>query len=154
MSKATRGWASLVLGSVVLIGLVNVPLVRHAFADERSEREVRDRIRPGIYTGRWHSDKVRFIIEEVSSDGTFSGVCHFDKTSNHPDALFIFTGEIGGHNSITINRNPNDDKQVSRAGEPHRAEGSLVWVGETKGADLDRPYVFELRIPLEDVHHN
>jgi hypothetical protein len=154
MSKATRRWASLVLGSVVLVVLVNVPLVRHALADERSEREVRDRIRPGIYTGRWHSDKVRFIIEEVSSDGTFSGVVHFDKTSNFPDALFVFTGEIGRQNSITIKRDPNNDKQVSRAGEPRREEGNLIWVGETKGDDLDKPYVFELRIPLEDVHRN
>ncbi len=107
-----------------------------------------DVIRPGMYEGQWHSDKVRFIIEEVAGDGTFSGVVHFDKTSRFPDALFVFTGEIGRHGSITIKRDPNSDPQVSKAGEPRREKGTLIWEGETTGDDLDKPYPFELRIPL------
>ena len=105
-------------------------------------------LRPGLYEGQWHGDKVRFIIEEVAGDGTFSGVVHFDKTSRFPDYLFVFTGEIGRHKSITINRDPNNDQQTAKAGEPRREKGSLIWEGETTGNDLDKPYPFELRIPL------
>jgi hypothetical protein len=105
-------------------------------------------MRPGMYEGQWHGDKVRFIIEDVAGDGTFSGIVHFDKTSRFPDYLFLFTGEIGRHRSITINRDPNNDPQVAKAGEPRREKGTLIWHGETTGNDLDQPYPFELRIPL------
>src|SRR5262249_25941657 len=105
-------------------------------------------VRPGIYDGQWHGDKVRFILEDVAGDGSFSGVVHFDKTSRFPDALFVFTGEIGRRKSITIRRDPNSDAQVAEAGEPRREKGVLVWEGETTGNDLDMPYPFELRIPL------
>ncbi len=105
-------------------------------------------IRPGVYEGLWHGDKVKIIIEEVSRDDTFSGVVHFDKTSRFPDALFLFTGESGRHKSITIKRDPNNDPQVAHAGEPRREKGSLIWEGEVTGEDLDKPYPFELRIPL------
>jgi hypothetical protein len=107
-----------------------------------------DVVRPGMYQGQWHGDKVLFIIEEVSGDGTFSGVVHFPKTSRFPDALFVFSGEIGRHRAITIKRDPNNDPQVSKAGEPRREKGALIWEGETTGDDLDKPYPFELRIPL------
>ena len=77
-----------------------------------------------MYEGQWHGDKVRFIIEEVAGDGTFSGVVHFDKTSRFPDYLFVFTGEIGRHKSITINRDPNNDQQTAKAGEPRGKRGA------------------------------
>jgi hypothetical protein len=104
--------------------------------------------RPGMYEGQWHGDKVRFIIEEAAGDGTFSGVVHFDKTSRFPDYLFVFTGEVGRHRSLTIKRDPNSDPQEAKAGEPRRVKGALIWEGETTGNDLDMPYPFELRIPL------
>jgi len=110
-------------------------------------------MRPGIYAGQWHGDQVRFIVEEVAGDGTFSGVVHFDKSSRFPDALFVFTGEMGGHRSITIKRDPNNDPQVSKAREPVREKGDLIWHGETTGADLDKAYPFELRIPIEEKRH-
>ena len=105
-------------------------------------------VRPGMYEGQWHGDKVRFVIEEVSGAGTFSGVVHFDKRSRFPDALFVFTGEVGRHKSLTIRRDPNNDPQVANAGEPRRERGVLIWEGGTTGSDLDQPYPFELRIPL------
>jgi Uma2 family endonuclease len=51
-----------------------------AAADDRDEV-----IRPGVYHGVWHTDKVKIIIEEVDRDGTFSGQLKFDKESRFPD---------------------------------------------------------------------
>jgi hypothetical protein len=156
MIKRKSIWPSLLIGGVVLTGVVSAPLLRPAFADDRDERaehEFRaDMVVPGIYPGRWHSDSVRFIIEKVTAEGRFSGVVHFDKSSRFPDALFTFTGEISPHGTIHIDRDPNNDPQVSKAGEPRREGDKLVWVGETTGPDLDMPYPFELRIPLGDRH--
>jgi hypothetical protein len=105
-------------------------------------------IRPGVYHGQWHGDKVKIIIEEVGRDEKFSGIVHFDKESRFPDAIFLFTGEIGHHKKLTIRRDPNNDPQVARTEEPTRHEGHLVWKGEVTGEDLDKAYPFELRIPI------
>jgi hypothetical protein len=151
MSKRKSIWSFWVFNGMILTSLGCGLLAAPAFAadrEERAEREFRtDMIVPGIYPGKWHSDSVRYIIEEVSN-GRFSGVVHFDKTSRFPDALFTFTGEVGPGGAITISRDPNNDPQVSRAGEPRREDGSLVWIGETTGNDLDMPYPFELRVPV------
>ena len=107
-----------------------------------------DVIRPGMYEGQWHSDKVRFIIEEVAGDGTFSGVVHFDKTSRFPDALFVFTGEIGRHGSHHHQEGPEQRPASVQSRRTTREKGTLIWEGETTGDDLDKPYPFEPRIPL------
>jgi hypothetical protein len=104
-------------------------------------------IRPGVYHGQWHGDNVKIIIEEAR-DKEFSGIVHFDKDSRFPDAIFMFTGEIGHHKKLTIKRDPNNDPQEAKTEEPVKHEGHIVWKGETTGADLDKPYPFELRIPI------
>jgi hypothetical protein len=101
----------------------------------------------GVYDGIWHTDKVKVIIEKVSRDGTISGIVHFDKTSRWPDAKFNFTGQIGGRDALTIQRDPDDCNQVAHAGPPEREGRYWVWRGEVSGDGLDRPYAFELRIP-------
>ncbi|HJZ55062.1 MAG TPA: hypothetical protein VKE74_08885, partial [Gemmataceae bacterium] len=58
-------------------------------------------IRPGVYDGVWHTDKVRIIIEEVGRDGTFTGQLRFDKDSRFPDFRCDFTGVISRRGAIT-----------------------------------------------------
>ncbi len=112
-----------------------------AAADDRDEV-----IRPGVYHGVWHTDKVKIIIEEVDRDGTFSGQLKFDKESRFPDFRCDFTGKIGKDESITITR--SDCAQTAETKHPKREGRTLIWKGEVSGEYLDQPYSFELCIPL------
>jgi hypothetical protein len=138
VSSTRFGIASTLLAT--LAGLFASPGSSHA--------DDRDLVfRPGVYQCQWHGDKVKIIVEKVHGDRTFSGSVHFDKSSNFPDARFEFTGKIGRHESITITREANCP-QVARAGEPRRENGHMIWKGEVSEGNLDKPYPFELRIPL------
>jgi hypothetical protein len=105
-------------------------------------------VRPGVYDGKWHGDKVKFLVEKVSRDGCFSGIVHFDAASNWPDARFDFVGQVGPRESIIVRRIKDNCAQVGRSSGPCREGGTLVWRGTVSEGNLDRPYPFELRIPL------
>ncbi len=107
-------------------------------------------LKPGDYRGRWHGDAVHFIIEKVNKEGVFSGVLRFDKGGRFADKTFVFTGKLANDGAITIDRDPKDNAQTSRAKAPKNEKGHLVWEGHTTGADLDAKvkFVFELHIPL------
>jgi hypothetical protein len=107
-------------------------------------------LRPGDFRGRWHGDKVHFIVEKVHKDGQFSGVVRFDKDSRFPDATFAFTGKLSNDGSITIDRDRKNDPQTSHAKAPKSEGGHLIWEGRTTGEDLDpkQKLLFELHIPI------
>ena len=105
-------------------------------------------LKPAEYDGLWHGDKVKYILEKVHKDGTFSGVARFAKDSRWPDQTMAFTGKLSDDGSITINR--KDEPQTSEAKKPKTEKGRLVWEGRTTGKDLDpkEKLPFELRVPL------
>src|SRR5262249_15544967 len=104
-------------------------------------------IRCGIYNGTWHGDKVKVIIEEVSRNGQFPGLVHFDPNSNWPHAKFEFSGQIGQLDSLTISRINDNCNQVANAGVPCREGRYWVWKGGVTGDGVDGVYPFELEIP-------
>jgi hypothetical protein len=106
-------------------------------------------IRPGVYEGVWHTDKVKITIEDVPPDGTFSGRVRFDPNSRWPDYRFDFTGLVGRRGSLTITRVGDGCTQIARTDPPRRVGRSMVWCGDVAGDGLERPLPFELRIPLE-----
>jgi len=129
----------------VLFFAVAMGMALPVFADARDNGTA---LRPGVYSGKWHGDKVKIIVEEVCRNGTFSGIVHFDQASNWPDARFDFVGQIGEHGSITITRVKDGCPQVARTGAPCLEGRTLVWHGDVSEANLDRPYPFELSVPL------
>jgi hypothetical protein len=126
--------------SVLAVAVLALPLT--ASADERNTP-----IRPGVYDGVWHTDKVKIIVEEVCKDGTFSGSVRFDKDSRWPDYRFDFKGQIGQQDELTITRVGDNCTQVANASAPSREGRSLLWQGDVAGDGLDQPYSFEMRLP-------
>jgi hypothetical protein len=102
-------------------------------------------INKGVYSGLWHGDQVKIIVEKVSRDGKFEGVIHFDPKGRWGDFKANFCGTIGARDSIVIKR--LDCGQQSVAGAPRREGRALVWKGDTMGEGLDRAYRFEMRVP-------
>jgi hypothetical protein len=106
-------------------------------------------LRSGIYDGIWHTDKVKFIVEEVCPDGQFSGLVHFDKSSRWQDYCFRFNGQVGRRGVLTLTRVGDNCTQIARTDAPCREGRAEVWRGDVAGDGLDRPLPFELRMPLE-----
>jgi hypothetical protein len=128
------------LSVLAAVAVLAQPLT--ASADERNAP-----IRPGVYDGVWHTDKVKIIVEEVGKDGTFSGSVRFDKDSRWPDYRFDFNGQIGRRDELTITRVGDNCTQVAHASAPRQEGRSLVWKGDVAGDGLDRPYAFEMCVP-------
>ncbi len=109
--------------------------------------EERAHLRPGVYPGTWHGDKVSIIVEKVSTDGTFSGNVHFDPSSRWPNYRFDLAGVLERNGSITIRRVNDNCDQVAHTSAPRRMGKDLAWCGQVTGAGLDGAYPFELRMP-------
>jgi hypothetical protein len=107
------------------------------------------RLKPGVYDGIWHTDKVKITIEKVFPDGKFTGNVHFDPSSRWPNYRFDLEGCLERNGSVTIRRVGDNCNQVATTA-PERGEGrNLVWRGSVSGDGLDRPYAFELKVPLD-----
>jgi hypothetical protein len=104
-------------------------------------------IRPGVYDGVWHTDKVQITVAEVCKDGTFTGSVLFDKDSRWPDYRFDFKGVIGRGDALSILRVGDNCTQVAFAPAPRQEGQSLVWTGEVVGEGLDQAYSFEMYVP-------
>jgi hypothetical protein len=130
--------------ALLFAAFATVAMPQTADADERCPE-----LRPGVYDGIWHTDPVKFIVEEVCPDGRLTGMVHFDKSSRWPDYCFHFNGQVGRRGVLTLTRVGDNCTQVARTDAPCREGRVLVWHGDVAGDGLDRPLPFELRIPTK-----
>jgi hypothetical protein len=129
---------------ITALALATAPLVLIAAAGLASAAQPDVRlVRPGVYNGLWHGDKVKFIILKVHGDGSFSGDIHFDPNGRYPNFRCGFTARLGNNNSLTMTR--DDCAQTAVTGRPDLYGNTTVWRGSV-ALDNNR-YAFEMRIP-------